>query len=117
MGADWARPVVLWGLTARDPEALADFYRRVANWEISPGPFMQVSPGLGGPEPGPGGLILRGDRPGFSLYVQVADLPASLALVAELGGRAVTGPIDQPGGATFALAEDPEGNPIGLVQQ
>ena len=117
MGADWARPVVLWGLGARNPEAQADFYRRLANWEIGPGPFMTVAAGLGGPEPGPGGLIIGAERPGFSIYIQVADLPAALTLVQDLGGKALTGPIDQPDGATFALAEDPEGNHIGLVQQ
>jgi predicted enzyme related to lactoylglutathione lyase len=51
------------------------------------------------------------------LYVQVRDLVASLVLAAELGATVVLGPFDVPGGPTLAAIEDPEGNPLTLVQQ
>jgi predicted enzyme related to lactoylglutathione lyase len=117
MGADWSRPVVHWEIVAKDPERQADFYRKLCHWDISEGPLMQIAPGLGGPEPGPGGHIRQGDHSGVSLYVQVLDLAASLRLAAELGGRVVMEPFDVPGGPTIAFIEDPEGLGVALVQQ
>lgn len=115
--SDWARPVVHWEIVARDPQRQAEFYRRLCNWEIGSGPILSVAPGLGGPEPGPGGHIRQGDRPSVSLYVQVRDLRASLALAVDLGGSVLVEPFDVPDGPTLALVGDPEGNSVGLVQQ
>ena len=53
----------------------------------------------------------------MTLYVQVRDLRASLALAVELGGRVVTEPFDISDDPTLAAIEDPEGNPLALVQQ
>jgi predicted enzyme related to lactoylglutathione lyase len=78
---------------------------------------LGIPAGLGGPEPGPAGHIRAGERPGVILYVQVRDLVASLVLAAELGATVVLGPFDVPGGPTLAAIEDPEGNPLTLVQQ
>jgi len=117
MAPDWARPVVHWEIVARDPERQAAFYRALFGWDIGPGPIMQIPPGLGGPEPGPGGHIRGGDRPGVVLYVQVRDLNASLARAVDLGGTLITEPFDVPGGPTLAAVDDPEGNPLVLVQQ
>lgn len=114
---DWARPVVHWEIVARDPQGQAAFYRALCHWDIGDGPSMAIAAGLGGPEPGPAGHLRQGDRPGVSLYVQVRDLRASLALAVELGGRMVAEPFDIPGGPTLAAVEDPEGNPLVLVQQ
>jgi uncharacterized protein len=114
---DWARPVVHWEIVARDPERQAAFYRELFNWQVGDGPIRQIAPGLGGPEPGPGGHIRHGDRPGVVLYVQVRDLPASLARAVQLGARLVTEPFDVPDGPTLAAVDDPEGNPLVLVQQ
>jgi len=114
---DWARPVVHWEIVARDAGRQAAFYRELLHWEIGDGPIMEIPAGLGGPEPGPGGHIRRGDRPGVVLYVQVRDLRASLARAMELGGTLVTEPFDVPGGPTLAAVDDPEGNALVLVQQ
>lgn len=117
MSRDWARPVVHWEIVARDPERQAAFYRAVFNWEIGDGPIMTITPGLGGPEPGPGGHLRQSERPGVVLYVQVRDLAESVALAEELGGKVVLPRLDIPDGASIAAIEDPEGNPVGLVQQ
>ena len=116
---DWARPVVHWEIEARDPERQREFYAALFNWNIGDGPIMTITPGLGGPEPGPAGHI-RGsgnDRSGVTLYVQVRDLAASLTRTGELGGTVITQPFDVPGGPTLAAILDPEGNPLMLVQQ
>ena len=113
---DWARPVVHWEIVAHDPVVLGDFYRGLFNWEIGDGPMMTVSPGLGGPEPGPGGHIRQGEDAGLRLYIQVRDLRTSLTLAAELGGVVITEPFDLPGAPTLAVIHDPEGNEVMLVQ-
>jgi predicted enzyme related to lactoylglutathione lyase len=117
VGNDWARPVVHWEIVARDPDRQASFYRDLFNWEIGDGSIAAIPPGIGGPEPGPAGHIRQGEKPGVVLYIQVRDLRASLARVGELGGTATSEPFDVPNGPTIAAAEDPEGNPIVLVQQ
>lgn len=117
MADDWARPLVHWEIVAKDPAAQAAFYRAMFHWDVADGPIMAVPPGLGGPDPGPGGHIRGGEQPRVVLYVQVRDVAESLRRAAALGGRAVSDPFDVPGGPTLAYAEDPEGNPLALVQQ
>lgn len=114
---DWPRPVVHWDLQARDPEKQRAFYRDLFGWHIGDGPIMSIDPGIGGPEPGPGGHIIGNDRPGFGIYVQVRDLQASLDRASQLGALAVGRPFDVPGGPTIAPITDPEGNRVVLVQQ
>ncbi len=117
MTADWARPVVHWELVAKDVAAQSAFYQQLFNWRIEELGFLRnVDPGLGGPEPGPGGHLIQGDQPGFVLYMQVGDLDATLLRAKALGGTVVTEPFDA-GGPTVAFITDPEGNRLGVVQQ
>jgi predicted enzyme related to lactoylglutathione lyase len=117
MTKDWARPVVHWEIEARDADRQTDFYRQLFNWEIGEGFIRPITPGLGGPEPGPAGHIRQSDRSGVTLYVQVLDLRASLERAKELGAEIIAEPFDVPGGPTLAGVLDPEGNPLTLVQQ
>ena len=114
---DWPRPVVHWEIEARDPERVKAFYAELCNWNIGDGPIMSIDPGVGGPEPGPGGHIRASDQSRVSLYIQVRDLRASMAKAAELGGAVLSEPFDVPNGPTLAAISDPEGNPVMLVQQ
>ncbi|HUR78513.1 MAG TPA: VOC family protein [Acidimicrobiales bacterium] len=114
--SDWARPVVHWAISARDPDVQRAFYAALFNWNIGDGPIMTIDPGIGGPEPGPGGHLQEGE-PGVALYVQVRDINASLTKAVELGGEKKSDPFDVPGGPTIAFIADPEGNPLTLVQQ
>ena len=119
MADDWARPVVHWDIQARDPERIRDFYAQMFNWDIAGAPpIMSVAAGIGGPPPEAlSGHILKSERSGVTLYVQVRDLRASMDRATELGGRVLNEPIDVPDGPTIAGIADPEGNPIVLVQQ
>jgi hypothetical protein len=117
MTDDWARPVVHWEIQARDAEALGAFYKELFNWSMTDGPLKRIAPGIGGPEPGPGGTMRTGSHPGVSLYVQVRDLGASLVKAEQLGGTILSQPADTPGGPTIAGLLDPEGNRLMLVQQ
>ena len=117
MTQDWARPVVAWDIRAKDPELIRAFYTELFNWDIGDGPIMKVSAGIGGPEPGPGGYIIKSEAGGVTLYVQVQDLRASLDKAVTLGGTVTLEPLDVPGGPTVAGIADPEGNAVVLVQQ
>lgn len=114
--ADWARPVVHWVISARDPQAQRAFYMAMFNWDIEADGLMSIGAGIGGPEPGPAGHMQQGE-PGVSLYVQVRHIRESLDKLATLGGTVTMEPMDVPGGPTIAFFKDPEGNPMGLVQQ
>ncbi len=116
MAQDWARPVVHWELEAKDPARQRTFYAELFNWTIGEGAIMEIPAGIGGPEPGPGGHIRESVRSGVTLYVQVADLRASLDKAVTLGATVVAEPFDVPGGPTLAGITDPEGNPLMLVQ-
>jgi predicted enzyme related to lactoylglutathione lyase len=117
MEKDWARPVVHFEITARDPDRIRTFYAELFNWDIGDGPLMSIPPGLGGPEPGPAGHIRHSQRSGVTLYVQVRDLRESLDRAVALGGTVTLDPFDVPGGPTIAGITDPEDNPLTLVQQ
>jgi uncharacterized protein len=117
MPEDWSRPVVHWEIAATDPERLRTFYAQLFNWEVGDGPVMRIPPGVGGPQPGPGGHIRAAERGGVTLYIQVRDLDESLARTAALGGKVVRDRLQVPDGPTLAAIEDPEGNPVMLVQQ
>lgn len=114
---DWARPVVHWSIDAVDPAAQRAFYAAMFSWDIADGVFMDIPAGFGGPEPGPGGHIQPGERPGVSLFVQVRDLRESLDRATELGGAVLAEPFQLPGQPTLAQITDPEGNAVMLVQQ
>jgi uncharacterized protein len=113
----WARPVVHWEIEARDPAAMKAFYSALFGWDIGDGFIMSIAPGLGGPEPGPGGHLRQSERSAVNLYVQVRDLRTSLEQAAALGGAVTAEPFDVPGGPTLAGITDPEGNTVMLVQQ
>jgi len=117
MSKDWARPVVHFEIEALDPDVLIPFYEAMFSWSAGTGFIRPFAAGLGGPEPGPAGHFRQSERSGVTLYVQVADLAASLELAASLGATVTLPPFDVPGGPTIAGIRDPEGNPLTLVQQ
>lgn len=116
-GRDWARPVVHWAIEARDVEAQRRFYRALFCWEIGDGSFAPIEAGFGGPEPGPAGHLQASETSRVSLYVQVRDLREALDRAVELGGAVTAEPFQLEGQPTLAFITDPEGNPVGLVQQ
>lgn len=117
MVEDWARPVVAVEIQAREPEKQREFYSKMFNWDISDGPIMRFGAGIGGPEPGPVGVMRESSTARVVLYIQVMDLRASLQKAEDLGGKIISQPFDVPNGPTIAQIADPEGNTVGLVQQ
>ena len=119
MTADWARPVVLFEIRGRDTAKLQKFYDALFNWksDATGAPIVQIASGIGGPEPGPGGVIVPGE-PSATVYVQVLDLRTTCDKAKALGGSVVLEPLAVPGRElTIARIADPEGTEIGLMQQ
>ena len=113
---DWPRPVVAFLIQARDREKQEAFYREMFDWDITQDaamPISRIPPGKGPPVEGIGGVVVPNERPAFAVFIQVADLNASIEKAQALDGKAVMPPLDVP---TIAQIEDPEGNLIGLIQ-
>jgi predicted enzyme related to lactoylglutathione lyase len=97
---------------ADDPERAVSFWSGVLGVGLEP---RVAQEGEGWQTHGAGteiGVHARGRGPGdsFSLpYFEVADLPAALTRVAELGGSVV-----HPG-ERWAVCRDSEGSPFGLA--
>jgi uncharacterized protein len=114
---DWVRPVVHFEIEARDPDTLIPFYEALFHWPVADGFIRTFPAGFGGPGPGPAGHFRQSSRSGVTLYIQVKELAASLALATSLGATITLPPFDVPDGPTIAGITDPEGNPVTLVQQ
>ena len=117
--SDWPRPVVAFQIQAKDVEKQKAFYSEMFDWDIEQpegSPFLLIPAGKGPPENGIGGVLSQGENSGIMVYIQVANLGESLERAGQLGGKATLQPIDVPNGPTIAAIEDPEGNPVGLIQ-
>ncbi len=112
-------------LTVDDAPTIRDFYASVVGWEVEPLPmegyddYVLKSPTTGDPM---GGVChRRGDNSGLPrqwlMYINVADLEASVAKVRALCGKVLheAGPYDE--GSGYAVIEDPAGAVIALMQQ
>ena len=112
-------PIVHVEFAGPDGELLENFYRELFGWEIhreSPGGHVY---GRFSPEPGTpltGGV--RHEPEGHAeivVYVAVPDVSDRVDRALVLGGG-VRVPTRTYEGRTFAVIEDPAGNPVGLVQ-
>ena len=113
-------PVSFFEVTSGDHERAQKFYGELFGWQVTADPEMG---GYGLVDTGSGeGAIAGGIGPsegsgdtGVKIYVQVDDLEAALARAERLGGRRVVEPTGLPGDhGHFAVAADPDGNPLGL---
>jgi len=103
-------------LSAKDPKAAGDFYKKLFGWKIDVDDelkYVQFTP-----EDAPGGGFNQvgenaqaGD---VVVYVSTDDIEASLAKAVKLGGKALMPKTEIPGIGWFALFSDPTGNKVGL---
>ena len=109
-------------LFARDPAAAGRFCTSVAGWEVLPDtrsdrPDVSVLASGGYSRASVAPLPPRPRaKPGWLLYIRVADVKASAAKVISLGGRVLVAPSDAPTEHWRAVIADPTGTVIGLVQ-
>ena len=98
------------------------FYERLFGWKFTPwGPpgFFQIE------TPGTPNLIaalqqrrelIDGHKTvGFECTVAVDDVPATLKIGVECGGKVVMDPVTIPGVCELAFLEDPSGNVVGVA--
>jgi predicted enzyme related to lactoylglutathione lyase len=110
-------PVVHWEVGTGDAAATREFFAKAFGWTMTDaGPeYTLVAPvdgGLGG-----GIMQTRAGMPSYvTIYIQVDDIDAKLAEIAELGGHTVVPPTQINADATFAMFADPSGNVIGLLR-
>ena len=114
-------PAVMFEIIAKDQARAQAFYAQVFGWsyELGTGRFayvhfpLQARPLLGGiGQANPG---VPGFEPGHSFYLLVSSLETTIAAAQAAGGR-LHAPIASVDGYRFAMIQDPEGNPIGLIE-
>lgn len=111
-----ASPVVHFEIGSADAAESASFYNAVFGWR-----FAEVGPArliVGGAEGGPSGMLNALGHPPETyvmVYIQVANIDATLALIAEHKGECMVPPQPLPDGRRFAWVKDPAGNLIGLL--
>jgi len=114
-------PVVHWELWSEDPEGIADFYKKVFDWEIRSIPDLNYHLVETGGEGGINGGIMKpqkGPWPGkLALYIDVDDLQAYGKRVVEAGGKIVVEAMEVPGVGHLSLFEDPDGRVLGMWKQ
>lgn len=102
-----------------DGDKLRDFYTGLFGWPIEVKKQHGLDYGWFSPpfaESVTGGLRYEPEgKAEVVFYVSVDDLEASVNLAEALGGAVRIPPMDGAG-SRFALVQDPDGNPIGLIQ-
>ncbi len=109
--------VIHFEITGTDGPKLQGFYSDLFGWKLDtsyPGGYGMTSAdetgivvGIGAAPQGPG--FVTG-------YVRVADINATLAKAAELGGSTIMPRFSPDGSAWLALVADPEGHVVGLSE-
>ena len=110
--------VIHFEIVGRDGAALQRFYGDLFSWKLNtdnPGGYGMTSDdqtglivGIGATPDGSAGHVTG--------YVTVADIDATLARGAELGGAVVMPKFSPDGVAKLGLLADPEGHVIGLTE-
>jgi uncharacterized protein len=114
-----AAPVVWFEVAGRDLPTLTAFYEKLLGWKVDANNPMQYGMVDTGAEGGiPGGIFATETEPAYvTFYADVPDVKASLKDAEKLGGKVLVDPRPIDGGATIAMVSDPEGHPVGLIQQ
>lgn len=119
--ADNRHPSVMFEIMAKQQPAMMEFYHAVFGWRYQAGKdgFAYVHfashapPLLGGI--GQADASIPGLQPGHSFYILVDNLETTLKDALAAGGKPYMPPASVDG-YRFAMFQDPEGNPIGLVE-
>ncbi len=112
--------IVHFEIPARDPDSLADFYRRVFGWKIDkwegPVDYWLVTTGDQGP--GIDGALLRTNpvHQGTVNVIDVESVSDFTQNVEAAGGEVVTPRTPIPGLGYVAYCRDTAGNVFGLFQ-
>jgi predicted enzyme related to lactoylglutathione lyase len=116
-----SHPVIHWEIGAKDPVKLAEFYKKLFNWEINHVPQIDYHLCEVG-EGGIGGGIAKidetkGEKPYITVYIKVDDLQATLDKAVKMGAKVLVPPTlisEQIG--SFAMFTDPDGLLVGILK-
>jgi predicted enzyme related to lactoylglutathione lyase len=109
--------VVHFEILGSDGKQLQNFYGALFGWKVDASNPMDYGLVTGDDAGVGGGIAASQDgKPLVTVYVDVADLEATLKKAESLGGKRIMGPMDVPGGPTLAQFADPAGNVIGLTK-
>lgn len=102
----------------KDGKKSQAFYASLFGWNVDANNPMSYGM-VAGTDGGIGGGVTQSQdgKPMVTFYVEVADLAAALKKAEGLGGKTVAPPMEVPGGPTFAMMSDPDGNVIGLMKE
>jgi predicted enzyme related to lactoylglutathione lyase len=115
-GVSMGSPVVHFEINSQNPAALHDFYRELFDWQIHVDPEigygMVDTKGSGinggiGPSRGPNQV---------TFYIEVDDLPATIARIEAAGGKIVVPITEVSEVVSFARFADPDGNVVGVLE-
>ena len=109
------QPVSWFEIHAKNGQKAREFYSSLFGWEINsdnPMNYGMVNPAEGGIG---GGVTESPGAPMVTFYINVPNVDEALKKAVSLGGTAVMGPDDVPGGPRIAQFSDPDGNVIGLM--
>lgn len=114
-------PVAMFEIIARNQAAMQRFYHQVFGWNYQTGGAgfayvhfpVRVQPLLGGI--GQADPSTPGFEPGHNFYLLVDNLEKTIADAIAAGGTQYMAPAAADG-YRFAMIQDPEGNPVGLIE-
>jgi uncharacterized protein len=111
-------PVVHFEIASTDTAGTKKFVAEMFGWQLEdiPGPFdySMVDTGAEGAIRGGVGGTPTGEGH-TTFYVQVDAVQAALDKAKELGGQAVMGPQEIPGGSKIGLITTPAGQLVGVI--
>lgn len=113
-----AAPVVHFEASAKDGNALREWYGKIFGWQFNLMPEMDYATVDNGGRGINGGIGGTGDvAPASAIfYVAVPDPQKTLDEVEKLGGKTALPVMEIPDIVTLAQFTDPEGNLIGIVK-
>src|SRR5262245_50792160 len=114
---------IVWtDLTVPDAEKVRDFYQEVVGWEhdpVSMGDYADYNMKRPDGKTVAGVCHARGvnaTMPAqWMIYLQVADLDASMDACKKLGGEVIVGPREMGEKTSFCVIRDPAGAVVGLI--
>ena len=109
-------PVTWFEIHSADPDRTKAFYGSVFGWTFDDSMPGYSMIGLGDSAPIGGGVAHNDNQyPNDAVFlVQVTDVAATLAAVAEHGGSVVADKQEGPNGLTFGYAANPDGSVFGV---
>jgi len=110
-------PVVQWQMVVKDPEATSRFYSSVFGWKIRTDNALGYRVVSTGSDRGIDGGIWPSPPEGHNLmqlFIEVADVDASLAKAIAHGATVIVPKSVLPDGDVLAIVLDPAGTPFGV---